>query len=105
MGKPSFELLPSGSPFVPALLCKLKAINFFSIKEVVKLLCCTFIHNDSVFLVVPTKTPCIEVSTAHCAYTTVNCNNFRVVESGLIHPYITARFHQFMCIVKATVGG
>ena len=104
MGEPAAEFLPRCSELVPRFFRQSETVFFVLVEHFVELPRDGFVDDDGVGLVVPTQRPCIEVGTADGAKTTIDGDDFRVVEAWLVHPNLNAAFHQFVDIVENAVG-
>lgn len=101
--KPSSESLPPSAPLPPILLVEQETVLFLSIKEMYKLVCCTWVYDDSIFFVIPTETACIEVGTSHGTEFPVYHDDLGVMESFGVHPYIATCLHQFVGVIESAV--
>ncbi len=104
MGEPAAEFLPRCSELVPRFFRQSETVFFVLVEHFVELPRDGFVDDDGVGLVVPTQRPRIEVGTADGAKTTIDGDDFRVVEAWLVHPNLNAAFHQFVDIVENAVG-
>ena len=104
MGEPTAEFLPRRAELVPRFLGEPETVFFVLIEHIVELSRDGGIDDDGVGLVVPTQRTRIEVGTADGAKTAIDGDDFRVVESRLVHPNLNAALHQFVNIVENAVG-
>ncbi len=103
MGKPTFELLPSVSPLIPAFIGQPEAISLFFIKQIIKLSSGACIYDYRVFLVIPTKASCIQISTTHCTNTSIYCYNLCMMKPRFVHPHYAPGLCELAGIVEATI--
>ena len=103
MSKPPPEALPGCTKLLPGLGCQINALFFVAFKHVVQLLCCAFIYDDGIFLVVKAHASRIQIRAANGTEFSVYHHNLRVMEPWLIEPNISSLLHQFMSVVEGTV--
>lgn len=104
MGEPTAEFLPRSSELVPRFFRQAEAVGLVFFKHFVELPRNGFVDDDGVGLVVPTQRPRIEIRTTDGAKTTIDGDDFRVMEAGFVHPNLNAALHQLMDVVENAVG-
>lgn len=103
--EPADELLFASSELVPGFRREFETVSLVIVKHVAQFLRGARIDNDGIFLVVEIEAARVKIGTSHRTETTIDHDDFGVMESRFVDIHIDAVLHELMNIVEHAIRG
>ena len=103
MGEPSPEALPRCPPLFVDTVGEIERVFLVALEHISQLACYVLVKDGEVHLIVTFEAARIEVCRAYSAVSAIDHDNLRMMEAGLVDPYLASLLLQLVTVIEDTV--
>ena len=103
MGEPSPEALPRCPPLFVDTVGEIERVFLVALEHISQLACYVLVKDGEVHLIVTFEAARIEVCRAYSAVSAIDHDDFRMMEAGLVDPYLASLLLQLVTVIEDTV--